>query len=105
MTQSLAENRIDLEAYFQRIDYAGERTPTLATLRAIHARHAAMIPFENLTPLLRQPVPLDLASLQDKLIQRGRVLLRAELASACGLAGPGLSCDRAGRPGPLECAE
>jgi N-hydroxyarylamine O-acetyltransferase len=87
MTQSLAENVIDLDAYFQRIGYAGERTPTLATLRAIHARHATMIPFENLTPLLRQPVRLDLASLQDKLIHRGRggycfeqnLLLRAVL--------------------------
>jgi len=87
MTHPLAETRIDLDAYFQRIDYDGERTPTLATLRAIHVRHATMIPFENLTPLLRQPVRLDLASLQDKLIHHGRggycfeqnLLLRAVL--------------------------
>jgi N-hydroxyarylamine O-acetyltransferase len=87
MTQSLAENSIDLEAYFQRIEYTGERSPTLATLRAIHAQHATTIPFENLTPLLRQPVRLDLASLQDKLIHHGRggycfeqnLLLRAVL--------------------------
>jgi N-hydroxyarylamine O-acetyltransferase len=81
------ETSIDLDAYFQRIDYDGERTPTLATLQAIHAQHAMAIPFENLTPLLRQPVRLDLASLQDKLIHRGRggycfeqnLLLRAVL--------------------------
>jgi N-hydroxyarylamine O-acetyltransferase len=81
------ESSIDLDAYFQRIDYDGERAPTLATLRAIHAQHAMAIPFENLTPLLRQPVRLDLASLQDKLIHRGRggycfeqnLLLRAVL--------------------------
>ncbi len=87
MTQPLAETRIDLDAYFQRIGYDGERTPTLATLRAIHARHATMIPFENLSPLLRQPVRLDLSSLQDKLIHQGRggycfehnLLLRAAL--------------------------
>jgi N-hydroxyarylamine O-acetyltransferase len=87
MTHPLAETRIDLDAYFQRIGYDGERTPTLATLQAIHARHATTIPFENLTPLLRQPVRLDLAALQDKLIHQGRggycfeqnLLLRAVL--------------------------
>jgi N-hydroxyarylamine O-acetyltransferase len=87
MMHPLTEKNIDLDAYFQRIGYDGERTPTLATLRAIHIRHATMIPFENLTPLLHQAVRLDLASLQDKLIQRGRggycfeqnLLLRAVL--------------------------
>ncbi len=43
---------IDLDAYFGRIGYAGERTPTLETLRAIHVRHTAAIAFENLNPLL-----------------------------------------------------
>jgi N-hydroxyarylamine O-acetyltransferase len=72
MTHPLAETNIDLDAYFQRIGYDGARTPTLATLQAIHARHATMIPFENLTPLLRQPVRLDSAALQEKLVLRGR---------------------------------
>jgi hypothetical protein len=36
MTQPITEPRIDLDAYFQRIGYDGERAPTLATLRAIH---------------------------------------------------------------------
>jgi N-hydroxyarylamine O-acetyltransferase len=87
MTQPLAETAIDLDAYFQRIAYSGDRTPTLATLQAIHAQHATMIPFENLTPLLRQPVRLDIASLQNKLVHSGRggycfeqnLLLRAVL--------------------------
>ncbi len=72
MTNPLTETSIDLDAYFQRIGYTGERTPTLATLQAIHLRHATAIPFENLTPLLHQPVRLDLASLQHKLVQSGR---------------------------------
>ena len=72
MTNAIPQNTIDLDAYFRRIDYDGERMPTLATLRAIHARHATTIPFENLTPLLHQPVRLDLASLQHKLVQSGR---------------------------------
>jgi len=87
MTHPLVETSLDLDAYFQRIGYDGERAPTLATLQAIHARHATIIPFENLTPLLHQPVRLDLASLQDKLIHGGRggycfeqnLLLRAVL--------------------------
>jgi N-hydroxyarylamine O-acetyltransferase len=72
VTQPPPENQVDLDAYFQRIDYAGERTPTLETLSAIHAQHARAIAFENLTPLLGQPVRLDIASLQQKLIQHGR---------------------------------
>ena len=63
---------IDLDAYFQRIGYSGERTATLPTLAAIHAAHAQAIAFENLSPLLKQPVLLDLPSLQQKLVQAGR---------------------------------
>jgi N-hydroxyarylamine O-acetyltransferase len=63
---------IDLNAYFQRIGYAGPRTPTLDTLRAIHARHPETIPFENLNPLFRWPVRLDAASLEQKLVRDGR---------------------------------
>jgi N-hydroxyarylamine O-acetyltransferase len=62
----------DLDAYFQRIGYSGERAPTLDTLRAIHVRHAEAIPFENLNPLMRWPVRLDIESLQQKLVRDGR---------------------------------
>lgn len=65
-------DKIDLDAYFQRIGYCGDRSPTLTTLRAIHLCHASSIPFENLNPLLRQPVLLDLQSLQQKLIYERR---------------------------------
>lgn len=63
---------IDLEAYFRRIGYTGERAPNLATLKAIHARHAEAIAFENLDPLAGWPVRLDLDSLQRKLVLGGR---------------------------------
>ena len=62
----------NLDAYLARIGYTGARTPTLETLRAIHALHPAEIPFENLNPLLRMPVKLDIESLQQKLIHSGR---------------------------------
>lgn len=63
---------LDLDAYFQRIGYDGDRAPTLSTLEAIHYRHAVSIPFENLSPLLKWPVPIDPASLERKLIREGR---------------------------------
>jgi N-hydroxyarylamine O-acetyltransferase len=62
----------DLDAYFKRIGYEGQRSPSLDTLAAIHLRHATCIPFENLDPFLKRPVHLDLTSLQRKLVQGGR---------------------------------
>jgi N-hydroxyarylamine O-acetyltransferase len=70
--QKQTTDAIDLDAYFQRIGYIGERTPTLKTLQSIHQHHAEAIAFENLNSFLSQPVPLDLKSLQQKLIHEGR---------------------------------
>ncbi|QIR41442.1 arylamine N-acetyltransferase [Tolypothrix sp. PCC 7910] len=63
---------INLDAYFQRIGYNGDRTPTLETLQAIHLHHTKAIAFENLNSFLKQPVLLDIASLQQKLIYENR---------------------------------
>ena len=63
---------IDLDAYLDRIGYAGPRTPTLETLRAIHLLHVQTIPFENLNPVLGWPVRLDPQSLQQKLVVESR---------------------------------
>lgn len=63
---------IDLDAYFDRIRYAGPREPTLATLNALVAAHTRQIPFENFDSLLGRPVLLDSASLQRKLIHDRR---------------------------------
>ena len=65
-------SEFDLDAYFARIGYWGPRSPTFDTLEAIHACHPQAIPFENLNPLLRWPVRLDAASLQQKLVRDGR---------------------------------
>ena len=70
--QDLSADIIDLDAYFQRIGYSGARTASLPTLEAIHACHTKAITFENLSPLLGQPVLLDLPSLQRKLVDAGR---------------------------------
>ena len=61
-----------LEAYFERIGYTASPRPDLETLRGIHLRHALTIAFENLDPLLRRPVRLDLDSLEHKLLRSGR---------------------------------
>ncbi len=63
---------LDLDAYFARIGYDGDARPTLETLARLHALHAEAIPFENLSVFLREDVPLDLASLQAKLVAAGR---------------------------------
>src|SRR4029077_20667326 len=70
MTES--DGTLDLDAYFQRIGYAGSRAPSRATLDALHLAHATHIPFENLDILLGRPIRLDLASLQSKLIDSKR---------------------------------
>src|SRR5205085_3429182 len=62
----------DLDAYLARVGYDGPRAPTLDVLRAVHLAHAQAIPFENLDPLLRRPVPLDAEALQAKMVRGGR---------------------------------
>jgi N-hydroxyarylamine O-acetyltransferase len=58
--------------YFERISYQGSHTPSLQTLIDVHRAHTLAIPFENLNPLLRLPVKLDVSSLKDKIISQGR---------------------------------
>ncbi|MGD9924270.1 MAG: arylamine N-acetyltransferase [Pseudorhodoplanes sp.] len=65
-------NDFDLDAYLERIGYAGMRVPSLAVLQELHLRHPSSIPFENLDVILKAPVRLDTASLVDKLITRKR---------------------------------
>jgi len=63
----------DLRAYLHRIGVA--RRPAradLATLQDLALRHPCAIPFENLDPLLRRSVKLDIASIQDKVVHGGR---------------------------------
>ena len=72
MTDAVDSAALDLAAYLDRIGYSGDLAPSRATLNALHLAHATAIPFENLDILLGQPIRLDLASLQSKLVFRGR---------------------------------
>lgn len=63
---------IDLDAYFRRIHWSGDRAPTLETLAGLIKAHTAHIPFENLDVLLGRGVRLDLDGLQEKIVGAGR---------------------------------
>ena len=60
--------KVNINAYFERIGFAGSIAPTLQTLELLHALHPAVIPFENLNPLIGDPVQLDQVSLERKLL-------------------------------------
>lgn len=64
--------KVNLNAYFERIGFAGSIAPTLATLEQLHALHPATIPFENLNPLLGLPVELGLPAVEKKLLAERR---------------------------------
>ena len=63
---------LDLDSYFERIHYAGPRSTSLETLRALQKLHPLSIPFENLDTLSGRPVKLDVASLEAKLVHGRR---------------------------------
>lgn len=63
---------LDLDAYLARIGYSGQLAPDLSTLRALHRAHVEAIPFENLDVALGRRIPLDVKSLQAKLVGRRR---------------------------------
>ncbi len=63
---------IDLESYFARIGWSGDRAPTLSALAGLIEAHTAHVPFENLNVLLGRGVRLDIASLQRKIVDERR---------------------------------
>jgi N-hydroxyarylamine O-acetyltransferase len=63
---------LDLDAYLAHIGHSGQAAVDVATLREIALRHPLAFPFENLNALTGRPVPLDIVSLQQKLLRDGR---------------------------------
>jgi N-hydroxyarylamine O-acetyltransferase len=63
---------MDIQAYFDRIDYHGPREPTAETLRALHMAHLLAVPFENLNIGKGWPIVLDEAALFEKIVIRRR---------------------------------
>lgn len=62
----------DLRAYCRRIGFQGSGRVGVDTLNAIVWHHATTIPFENLDPLLRRAVHLDVDSLVQKMVHSRR---------------------------------
>lgn len=63
---------MDLEQYFERIEYRGSRAPTLDVLSALIAHQAAAIPFEAIDVLLKKGVDIAPEAIFDKLVRRRR---------------------------------
>ncbi len=64
---------LDLNGYFDRINYRGAAEPNLDVLQALVTAHTRAIPFENLDPVLGAPVDdLSPAALTNKLVHRRR---------------------------------
>jgi N-hydroxyarylamine O-acetyltransferase len=64
--------KLDVDAYLRRIGYSGPLEPSEASLTALYRRHLASIRFENLDVFLKGGVSVDLESIQDKIVNRGR---------------------------------
>ncbi|MEV6972632.1 arylamine N-acetyltransferase [Kitasatospora sp. NPDC093806] len=63
---------VDLDKYFARIGWGGERGPTLGTLRGLQHAHVLGIPFENLDVVVGAVPSLELADLEAKLVLGSR---------------------------------
>jgi N-hydroxyarylamine O-acetyltransferase len=69
----MSEPRLTSRAlYLQRLGFDAPPTPTLETLRQLQLRHTGVFPFENLTTLSGEPVLIDLASIEEKVLHQGR---------------------------------
>ncbi|KAF2411316.1 arylamine N-acetyltransferase family protein [Pseudomonas antarctica] len=60
------------QLYLQRLGYDSPPPPTLQTLQALQLRHVCTFAFESLSTLLRTPVPIDLPSIEQKVLLDGR---------------------------------
>ncbi len=63
---------LQIDAYLQRIGYAGERAPMLDTLRALQRAHMLNVPFENVNVWTGVPIVTDERTLFEKIVVRRR---------------------------------
>lgn len=61
-------SKANIDAWFERIGFAGSIAPSLETLGQLVQAHTLTIPFENLDPLMGAPVRIEIANLQQKLL-------------------------------------
>ena len=72
MNDDWSIDKLDVDAYLRRINYLGPTEPSDATLDAIYRSHLREIRFENFDVFLKGSVSVDLESIQDKIVYRGR---------------------------------
>ena len=63
---------MDVQAYLNRIRYAGPVAPTLETLRLLHRNHLETAPFENLDIWRSKPIVVDEDSFVRKVVKEHR---------------------------------
>ena len=87
---------LDLQRYLERLGYASAPAATLDNLRELQRRHTTEFAFETLSTMLRVPVEVEPAAIQDKLLHQGRggycfELNRLLLLQALGFDARGLT--------------
>jgi N-hydroxyarylamine O-acetyltransferase len=72
-TSEWDSERLDVQAYLDRLGISGPVPATAETLRRLHRAQALTIPFENLDIVLGRGIDLDVDAMQSKLVgnQRG----------------------------------
>ncbi|MFD5092208.1 arylamine N-acetyltransferase [Amycolatopsis thailandensis] len=63
---------MDVAAYLDRLGLDRPAAVDVATLRMVQERHLAVVPFENLSIHLGEPIALDTEALFDKIVRRRR---------------------------------
>lgn len=63
---------MDVAAYLERLGLDRPATADITALRVLQERHLAVVPFENLSIHLGEPIVLDIGALFDKIVRRRR---------------------------------
>ena len=63
---------MNIEAYFERINYNGSTAPSAETLRALQVAHLLTVPFENLSIHAKEPIVLEDEALFIKIVEHRR---------------------------------
>src|ERR1044071_1207906 len=64
--------KMNIDAYLERINYTGSLEPTPETLRALQVAHLFAVPFENLSIHAGEPIVLDEDALFGKIVENRR---------------------------------
>jgi len=63
---------MDINAYFERINYTKAAKPNTQTLYELHLAHMLAVPFENLDIELKRPIQIDDQSIWNKIVIKHR---------------------------------